>query len=349
MLLDLSRLRHIVSLDETSLLVHVQAGLTAAELEAVLARRGLSIGDFPPSSLGSSIGGLLAVRTPGKASTRHGFIEDAVLGVSAVLADGRTVHTRIAPKRATGPDLARAICGSEGTLGIITSAVLRIHRQPEARFFAAFVLPSMDDALAAVRLALREEAAPAAMRAYDTGEARFKHGANVCADGESVLVVATAGPTDLAACDRELVVSAVSALGGRRIDDEIATSWWAGRQIAATAETKPHLQVSATPGKQLDVYDRVCAAASVADISIRSHAAEFDLDGGVLYFTVTTSPTDLSRASNETAAAVITGLAESASLAGGYLLGEWNPILAPYFETLRDVVDPDRILNPEVG
>ncbi|HEY5944402.1 MAG TPA: FAD-dependent oxidoreductase, partial [Kofleriaceae bacterium] len=96
------RLDQILQLDEASLLVHAQAGLTGLELERILAPRGLSIGDYPPVVLTSSLGGIIAVRTPGKSSARHGFFEDAVVGVSAVLADGRTVHTRVAPRRATG-------------------------------------------------------------------------------------------------------------------------------------------------------------------------------------------------------------------------------------------------------
>src|SRR5262249_43636367 len=83
---------------------------------------------LPPSVLRSTLGGMLSVRTPGKSTPRHGILEDAVLGVSAVLADGRAVHTRVAPRRATGPDLGRAFLGSEGALGIVTGVVLRIHR-----------------------------------------------------------------------------------------------------------------------------------------------------------------------------------------------------------------------------
>ena len=75
------------------------------------------------------------------------------------------------------PDLARALCGSEGTLGFITSAVLRIHKKPEARMLAAFVLPSFDAAINAVHLALREEAAPSGLRISDTAEARASFGA----------------------------------------------------------------------------------------------------------------------------------------------------------------------------
>ncbi len=93
-LVSTRRLDQVLQLDETSLLVHAQAGITGLELERILAPRGLSIGDYPPVVLTSSLGGILAVRTPGKSSARHGFFEDAVVSVSAVLADGRTVHTR---------------------------------------------------------------------------------------------------------------------------------------------------------------------------------------------------------------------------------------------------------------
>src|SRR5712691_7522982 len=167
------RLDQVLQLDEQSLLVHAQAGLTGLDLERILAPRGLSIGDYPPVVLTSSLGGIIAVRTPGKSSARHGFFEEAVVGVSAVLADGRTVHTRVAPRRSTGPDLARALCGSEGTIGFITSLVLRIHHKPEA-----------------------------------------------------LLVAATAGPTDLAACDRDLITSAVIAEGGGEGEHGLAETWW---------------------------------------------------------------------------------------------------------------------------
>src|SRR5207248_209178 len=89
------RLDQVLQLDEASLLVHAQAGLTGLDLERVLAPRNLSLGDYPPVVLTSSLGGIIAVRTPGKSSVRHGFFEDAVVGLSAVLADGRTVHTRV--------------------------------------------------------------------------------------------------------------------------------------------------------------------------------------------------------------------------------------------------------------
>lgn len=344
---DIRRMNHVLDLDETSLVVHAQAGLTALALEQILAPRGLTLGDYPPAALGSTVGGLLAVRTPGKSSRRHGFIEDAVLGVSAVLADGRTVHTRVAPRRSTGPDLARALCGSEGAIGLITSAVLRIHRRAETRYLAAHALPGFGKALQAVRLAIREEAAPAAMRIYDSAEAQVHLGEGSCADGESVLVVATAGPTDLAACDRDLVASAVEAVGGRSLDKELAEIWWRRRTGQKTDDLPPMptLQVSATPSKQLSTYEAVLAAASEAGVSARAHASRFDTDGAVLFFTLV--DTDSGEAlSGGACEAARTACEAAAAEAGAYLLGSRDAAMDSYLSDLRSALDPHGIMNP---
>ncbi len=340
-----TRLDQVVHLDETSLLCHVQAGITGLGLERVLAPRGLSIGDYPPSILGSTLGGLIAVRTPGKSSARHGFFEDAVVGLSAVLADGRTIHTRLAPRRSTGPDLARALCGSEGTLGFITTIVLRIHRRPETRFLAAFVLPSIDAAIAATYLALREEAAPAGLRIFDPDEARHWYGDAVVADGEALLVVATAGPTDLAACDRDLVASAVAAEGGRASDAGLAEAWWKRRLSSDPwPGPPPSFQVTATPSHLRGTYHAVCGAVRSAGAAPRAHISRFDAGGAVLFVTfVDASGAPLTGAAAER----IKDAAEvAARAAGGWLLGSRARELDPYLIRLRASLDPDGIMNP---
>lgn len=352
MFVRVDRLNHVLRLDETSLVAHVQAGLTGLGLEKVLAPRRLSLGDYPPAVLRSSIGGLLAVRTPGKSSPRHGFIEDAVLGLSAVLADGRTIHTRMAPRRSTGPDLARALCGSEGTLGFITSVYLRIHRRPEARFLAAHALPDMDAALSAVHLALRDEAAPAALRVFDSAEARVHLGADVVRSGEAVLVVATAGPTDLAVCDRDLVAGAAGALGGRPLDEQVAQTWWRRRQgrEPGASPPRPVMQVTASPSKQKRVYHAVIEAVRAAGGDARGHVSRFDSDGAVLFFTLT-EPTSGEPGSGAPLAGPglegVRRVAEAAAeSAGALLLGSVNAGMAPYLTELRRMLDPRGIMNP---
>lgn len=343
------RLDQVLQLDEQSLLVHAQAGLTGLDLERILAPRGLSIGDYPPVVLMSSLGGIIAVRTPGKSSARHGFFEDAVVGVSAVLADGRTVHTRIAPRRATGPDLARALCGSEGTIGFITSAVLRIHTKPEARLLAAYLLPSFDAAVSAVLFSLREEAAPAGLRIYDAGEAARHFGGLVLPAGNTLLVAATAGPTDLAACDRDLITSAVVAEGGALTDTALADLWW--RRLHAGEPTPgpaPMLQVMATPSKLRPVYHAVHAEAARLGTTARAHVSRFDADGAVMFFSVDSPAGDSAAPSDggpadDTAAAAIERAAERA---GGWLLGARATKLDTYLRALREYLDPQRIMNP---
>jgi alkyldihydroxyacetonephosphate synthase len=197
--------------------VHAQAGLTGLDLERILAPRGLSIGDYPPVVLTSSLGGIIAVRTPGKSSARHGFFEDAVVGVSAVLADGRTVHTRVAPRRATGPDLrarcaaARArsassrprCCGSTPGPRRGSSARICCRRStPRSR-------PSTSRCARRPRRRACASTMPPRPRATSTGSRCRRH---------TLLCAGTAGPTDLAACDRDLITSAVIAEGGSITD-----------------------------------------------------------------------------------------------------------------------------------
>lgn len=334
------RLDQVLQLDEMSLLVHAQAGLTGLDLERILSPRGLSLGDYPPVVLTSSLGGIIAVRTPGKSSARHGFLEDAVVGVSAVLADGRTVHTRVAPRRSTGPDLARALCGSEGTIGFITSAVLRIHKKPEARLVSAYVLPSIDAAINAVYLALREEAAPSGLRIYDAAEARLHFDGLSLPPASVLLCAATAGPTDLAACDRDLITSAVIAEGGAATDTALADLWWR-RNFAGEPSPgpSPSLQVMATPSKLRAVYRAVIEQAQSAKSTVRAHVSRFDADGAVMFFT-------LLDGEDAASAEVIAACERSAGAAGGWLLGARATKLDAYLRALRDSIDPDRIMNP---
>jgi alkyldihydroxyacetonephosphate synthase len=334
------RLDQVLQLDEMSLLVHAQAGLTGLDLERILGPRNLSIGDYPPGVLTSSLGGILAVRTPGKSSARHGFFEDAVVGVSAVLANGRSVHTRIAPRRSTGPDLARALCGSEGTIGFITSAVLRIHVRPEARLVAAYLLPSVDAAISAVYLALREEAAPSGLRIYDAPEAGVHYPGLALPAGHALLCAGTAGPTDLATCDRDLIASAVIAEGGETTDPALAELWW--RRLHAGEPTpgpQPSLQVMATPSKVRAVYHAVVAELARLGGAARAHISRFDADGAVMFATLERGG---AAADDEAVAAA----ERAAQVAGGWLLGARAHKLDAYLRALRDVLDPDRIMNP---
>lgn len=153
---DLSRMCNILELDETSLLVTVQAGITVEALERLLAERGqrLRLPPLPAWSRARTIGALLAAPRPSEASPRAGRFVQSCAGVQALLPDGTEIATRVAPRKATGPDLMHVILGARGTLGLITAATLRVERRQESRRSAAFRLPTLPAALAAARALL---------------------------------------------------------------------------------------------------------------------------------------------------------------------------------------------------
>jgi alkyldihydroxyacetonephosphate synthase len=131
--LDLTALDALYSVDEESLLADVGAGMFGPDLEVALSAvgSGYTLGHWPQSMDLSTVGGWLACRGAGQYSTRYGKIEDMVIGLEVVLADGRIIHTEgHGPRAATGPNLTQLFVGSEGTLGVITRARLRIHAPP---------------------------------------------------------------------------------------------------------------------------------------------------------------------------------------------------------------------------
>jgi len=341
-IVDLKRLTHVLFLDETSLVVQVQAGLTGLGLEELLLPRGLTLGDFPPAALRSTIGGMLSVRTPGKVSPRHGLIEEAVLGVSVVLADGRTVHTRVAPRRATGPDLARLILGAEGTLGILTGATLRIHRRAEARLLDAARFPSLASACEAVAAALRLDARPAAVRVFDAAEARAHLGPGVAGKGEAVLVSGTVGPPDLAALDREILAEAGRARGATPLGPGPAEIWWRrrfGHAVPGPVPPPPALEIAARFSAIASIAEAAVTAASAAGRAARLHVSRFAADGACIFVTLLDGdkPDPLGPARGR--------VEEAARLAGGHLVGESDPTFAPYFAALKQALDPKGIFG----
>ena len=121
---------------------------------------GLTLGHWPQSVALSTVGGWLACRSAGQLSTRYGKIEDMVLGLDVALADGRQISTGGAPRAAVGPDLNQLFVGSEGTLGIITGARLRLHPAPRHERRAAYGFASFADGLDAMRRAPSSGAPP---------------------------------------------------------------------------------------------------------------------------------------------------------------------------------------------
>jgi len=179
--LDLRKMARVLAVDAISLTATAEAGILGPTLEAELNRRQLTLGHFPQSFEFSTLGGWVASRSAGALSNRYGKIEDLVGGLRLVSPSG-TLDLRARPRHAMGPDLLGLAVGSEGTLGVITQATMRVHRSPKSRAYDSLLFRSFADGLAAVREMAQDAAAPAMTYLMDEEETRLL----VAASGRSV-------------------------------------------------------------------------------------------------------------------------------------------------------------------
>jgi alkyldihydroxyacetonephosphate synthase len=161
---DLKRLDRTRRIDAEDPSLEVEAGALGIRLEEELNDKGLSIGHFPSSILCSTVGGWIAARGAGQCSGRYGKIEDMVASLECVVGQGEIVRLY---RRVHGPDLTPLFIGSEGVLGIVTSATLRLHPVPEARAFGAFSFPTIEAGFTAMQQMFQRGLRPAVARLYD--------------------------------------------------------------------------------------------------------------------------------------------------------------------------------------
>lgn len=148
--LSLERFSALTHLDPDSHLATFGAGVRGPDLEAALRARGFTLGHFPQSFEYSTLGGWIATRSSGQQSLKYGRIEALFAGGTLVSPQG-TLSLPPFPASAAGPDLRQLVLGSEGRLGVITSATVRVTPLPGAERFEAAFFGSWAAALAATR------------------------------------------------------------------------------------------------------------------------------------------------------------------------------------------------------
>ncbi len=148
--IDMRRMRAMVSLDREAQLATFCAGVAGPDLEAQLRAHGYTLGHFPQSFDYSTLGGWVVTRSSGQQSLRYGRIEQLFAGGSVETPAG-TLEIPTFPASSAGVDVREMVLGSEGRLGIVTHATVRISRLPQHEAFHAVFFPDWERAVAAVR------------------------------------------------------------------------------------------------------------------------------------------------------------------------------------------------------
>ncbi|WP_025745828.1 FAD-binding oxidoreductase [Kallotenue papyrolyticum] len=228
--LDTKRLDRILEIDETSLIVRAQAGVIGTTLEWALNEHGLTLPHYPASANCATVGGYLAARGSGVISTKYGKAEDLVLALEVVLADGTILRTLPVPSHASGPDLVRLFVGSEGTLGVITEATLRIERLPEARLFQGVLFRDLHAALEAGRQIMLARLQPCVLRLYDEASSatviRQVLGLELAG---AFLIMGFDGFAEIAAAQEARALAICTTLGGEVMGRAAGEHWWRHR------------------------------------------------------------------------------------------------------------------------
>jgi alkyldihydroxyacetonephosphate synthase len=208
LVLDMSGFDRIFEVDEVNLTCRCESGVNGQVLENHLNERGLTLGHFPSSLPGTTLGGLISTRSSGQESSRYGSIEDMVLGLAVVLPDGTFATPRPGPRSAVGPALHQLWLGSEGALGVVLGAVLRVHRLPELVAGRGYGFPDLAAGLEAMRAIMQSGVRPLVARLYDPEDTAF-NGYDLPAGG-CLLVVATAGLAGVARAEADAVRTIVA-------------------------------------------------------------------------------------------------------------------------------------------
>ena len=169
---NLGRMSRVLEIDEVSGLAHIEAGVFGPDMEDQLKARGWTMGHHPDSFVWSTLGGWIATRSSGMQSDKYGDIADICRGLTMVM-PGQVLTLRPLPSSSSGPSVREMVLGSEGRLGIITSAWVNVHRIPEVRELQAYFFATYEDGLRACQEIVESDASVMMARVSDAVETQY--------------------------------------------------------------------------------------------------------------------------------------------------------------------------------
>jgi alkyldihydroxyacetonephosphate synthase len=367
--LSTERMDGLRSLSSSDLLAAFGAGTNGLVAEERVQEDGLTIGHWPQLIELSTVGGWVATRASGQYSTAYGNIEDVVLSLEAVLADGTIYRGRSTPRAAAGPDLRHLLMGSEGTLGIVTEVTFSLRSLPEPGVRQAFHFADFVDGLESIRETMRAGWRPPVVRLYD-GRESWRHFRDQLPKGNAMLIFLHEGPPGVAPLEAAAVGELCAANGGVAAATGAVDAWFDNRnevpswdellQSGVVADT---IEVATDWSRLPALYTAVVEALQAIPgvVAASGHSSHAYRSGANLYFTVAAAPGDpaayVSTYDACWAAAMKAADSLGAGLAHHHGVGRvrrnWMPSElgeggVSMLRSVKAAIDPDGLMNPGV-
>ncbi|NKX54361.1 FAD-binding oxidoreductase [Arthrobacter mobilis] len=362
--LSLERMNRILELRPEDEVAVVEPGVVNGDLNAAAAGHGLMYAPDPASFRQATIGGNIATNAGGLRCAKYGVTRDSVLGLDVVLADGTLIHVgRNTFKGVAGYDLTSLFVGSEGTLGIVVAATVRLRYLSVVQKSVAALFPDTALAAAGVLAIARARVQPAILELLDAGTLEVidqAHGTNLAARGGTLLLVRTDGHG--AAIEEALIREALGALGaeisapGDPVADQLVELRRSSRGDGQDDEFRVGEDVAVPRSRLVGYITELGAIAARHDVKVRvvAHAGDGNLHP-TFWVDPAEGPSGIGRLQVALDESVRAALDMGGTITGEHGVGQFKRRWLGWEQQaevlelqrrLKDVFDPRGILNP---
>ena len=366
--LVMTKMNRILSIDAANLSARVQAGVVLMDLQVALAQKRLFFPPDPQSFLGATLGGIIAENAGGPVCLKYGVTKQYILGLQVVLPTGRTVELGGSTvKNVVGYDLVSLVTGSEGTLAVVTEAVLRLLPLPPARKTIIALFDDLPKSGATVGKILDQGTVPAKIELLDNWVVRSINritGMGLPEDAAAMLMFECDGAQEVVEHDSRTVIGVCQEAGATQIlvaqDQMQAEAYWKARSagfaavfgaaptVLAEDVTVPRTRMAEFIGRVVEICRR-----SDLQVTVIGHAGDGNLHPSVM--TDAKDPAHFQKAQR-----AVEQIIEAAVEFGGVLSGEHgiglekqkfmrrtqDPVFIDLMRKIKDIFDPQGILNP---
>ncbi len=362
------RLDRILEIDEENLIATVEPGVITEQFQKEVEKRGLFYPPDPASLKFSTLGGNVAECAGGPRCVKYGVTKDFILGLEVVTPIGDVITTGgPTMKGVVGYDLTKLLCGSEGTLGIITRIVIKLLPLPEAKQTMLVLFDSIDGAAQAVSAIIRGKIIPTTLEFMDARTidcVRQATGLEVPEEARAVLIIEVDGDREFLDKQVARITEIIKPLGV--VETRVATTseesealWQIRRSVSASLRKvnpdKFNEDICVPRSKVPEMIRKVDAIAERYGIAIVNfgHAGDGNIHVNIMIDKKV--PGELEKAEKAIEDVFKGALELGGTMSGEHGVGiakaayiplEITPLAADYMKTIKRALDPNNILNP---